>query len=112
MSLKENLSPLAAMILRHFGGEPALAMIGVWQPLAYTDDSLAFKWRARAKNRANAIQIRFDKEAGLYEVVFWRVSRTELVEISRRGCYPVDLRYLFEDQTGLALALAPMEVIQ
>jgi len=95
------------MILRQMGGSHRLgAMIGA-HSFVYVDagDALIFRWKARAKNKANSVKMTLEP-SDTYRVEFWSIRGTTIKQVGDfDGIYADQLKPLFETQTGLYLSL-------
>lgn len=98
-------SQVAKIILDQIGGKRALTMLGFTR-LTYTDDSLIIKFNARAKNRANCLNIVLDP-TDVYRVEFWRIGQNADVRLieETRDIYAEQLREVITHRTGLYLSL-------
>lgn len=97
---------VATTILEQLGNSTAQIsrMIGAYQFLSF-ENGVRFRFKARAKNGSNGVQITLTPE-DLYKVEF--TSRRGLsykVKATFEGIYADDLTSLFERETGLYLSL-------
>lgn len=105
---------IATTILEQMGGTSRLnAMIGAntfvdfsTNPESkYYEPSVGFRFKARAKNKANYIKVVLDP-SDTYTVTFCRLHGYNTKEISSvSGIYAEQLIPLFEGETGLYLTL-------
>jgi len=88
------------------GGRRLKAMIGAYDFLGSEKDrELQFKWKAKARNGANAITISLDP-SDTYTLKFWKIRAGKVTKIEEmEGVYDDMLRSIFEDRTGLYLRM-------
>jgi hypothetical protein len=96
---------VAETILRQIGGGNRLrAMIGA-SGFIGSDTSLSFKWKAKAKNGANALRIVLDP-SDTYTMHFYKLRAGKATELEKfDDIYSDMLREVFEDCTGLYLRM-------
>jgi hypothetical protein len=96
---------VANTILAQLGGGGRLrAMLGA-ETFVGSENSLSFRFKARAKNGSNGLYVRLDP-SDTYTVEFVSVRASKrTVKASFEDVYAEDLRRLFESETGLYLSL-------
>jgi hypothetical protein len=96
---------VANTILSQMGGTGRLsAMIGANGYIG-SEDSVAFRFKARAKNGANGFRVVLDP-SDTYTVEFISVrGSSRKVKDTLSEVYAEDLKRIFEDKTGLYLSL-------
>lgn len=94
---------IANTILQQLGGSGRVSSMLGAKNFAAIESGLQFRWAAKAKNKANFINIKLNGN-DLYDITFIRVYGLNLTEISEHNdVYAEDLISLFETQTGLYL---------
>jgi hypothetical protein len=103
--LRPNRLAVAETILRQMGGAGKLtAMIGA-HTFVGSENSLTFKWKARAKDGANILRVTLDP-SDTYTMEFFRYRSGKVKPLqSFEGVYAEDLRRIFESTTGLYIRL-------
>lgn len=97
---------VANTIVQQLGGERRLsAMIGA-KDFVGDEVSVTFKWKAKAKNKANCLQVILDPD-DTYTLRFYKIGRGFDVSVIKEqsGVYADGLIRSFESATGLRLGL-------
>lgn len=96
---------ITRIIINQLGGSGRLsAMVGARDFLSI-DDGLRFKFTAKAKNKANHVQITLNGN-DLYDVKFMNYRSFEFKDVSEHNdVFCGDLVKLIENETGLYLSL-------
>jgi len=103
--MSERNMEIGREILRQLGGSGRLkAMIGVKDMFAI-DNGLQFSFRAKAKNKANMVQIVLAGNDS-YTVAFYRLRGITLVKCGqfKSGVYCDVLKPVIENELGLRLS--------
>lgn len=96
---------VANKILAQLGGAGALKLMIGAKNLYGDENSLSIAWAARAKNGAKGVNIKLDGD-DTYTMNFRKVVRREVKTVSlHQGIHVEDLVRVFQDQTGLVLAV-------
>jgi hypothetical protein len=96
---------ISETILRQMGGAHRLrAMIGAYDFMgSEKDQELHFKWKAKAKNGANALTITLDP-SDTYTMQFWKLRAGKVTKLGKFDMlYEDQIIPLFEGETGLRL---------
>jgi hypothetical protein len=92
---------IAYTILTQIGGSLFCAMVGVKES-SVIPGGVRIKFKARARNRANAVDIRLNGN-DLYDMRFFRIWRTTQTECGTvTDLYADSLEETFRNATGLA----------
>ena len=106
-SRRTNPSDLtvANTILSQMGGTGRLsAMIGA-HSFVGDENSVSFRFKARARNGANAFHVTLDP-SDTYTIKFLKIRKLEVKTVKELDdVYAEDLKRIFEDETGLRLSL-------
>ena len=103
--LRPNRLAVAETILRQMGGAGTLTVMIGAHTFVGSENSLTFKWKARAKGGANTLQVTLDP-SDTYTMEFFRYRSGEAKPLqSFEGVYAEDLRRIFESTTGLYIRL-------
>ncbi len=97
---------VAETIWEQMGGSRAGMMIGV-KHLVGDVDSLAVRFNAKARNKANHVSVKLEAD-DTYTVTFYRIPRGGLdpkVVSEHPMVYADSLRSLFTSETGLYLSM-------
>ena len=87
------------------GGAGKLAVMIGARDFVGSKSSLTFKWKARAKSGANALQVTLDSN-DTYTMGFLRIRSGAAMPLqSFEDVYAEDLRRIFESTTGLSIQL-------
>lgn len=104
MTTTANEMAVANTILAQLGGHRACVMIGAKAPMG-TANSLSLRFAAKAKNKANHVEITLDP-SDTYTVAFYKIGRLNCDKLSETSMVHADsLRSLFTAETGLYLSL-------
>lgn len=94
---------VAKTILSQMGGASKLALMIGAKNFVSGDNSVSFRWKAKSKNKANAVRITLNGK-DLYDVEFIRIHGVNVKTISEHNDIYADMLIeLFETQTGLYL---------
>lgn len=96
--------PVQDTIIRQFGGNFALGMIGIKKIMIDEDEAAPSVWvhhKTRGAHGEASFKVTYLPGDDLYEVSFFTVYGRELVAFN--PVYADDLQALIEDTTGLAL---------
>ena len=96
---------VANTIISQMGGSGRLsAMIGA-HSFVGDENSVSFRFKARARNGANALHVTLDP-SDTYTVKFFSIRGTKTKVVKELDdVYAEDLKRIFEDETGLRLSL-------
>jgi hypothetical protein len=96
---------IATEILRQMGGTGRLSMMIGANGFIGSDNSVSFRFKARAKNGANAFMVTLDP-SDTYTIEFISVrGSSRKVKEALSDVYAEDLKNIFQNKTGLYLSL-------
>ena len=105
MSILDS-NAIASTAFSQFGGNRAVAMIGIYNTSFSKEGTVSFRFKAKALNKSNHIYIKYNKGIDLYTLVYGRIYGNKyriLKEVS--NVYGDMLSSNFEHETGLYLSL-------
>lgn len=100
------MTNITKTIFNQFGGNRAMLMIGGTDVVNDLMNTINFKFKAKAKNKANIFQVKYNAGTDLYDCAFFRYHDAELTTIEKlEGIDAENLKSIFENSTGLYLSL-------
>jgi hypothetical protein len=95
----------ATIILSQMGGTSRLSVMIGANSFVGSDNSVAFRFKARARNGSNAFRVTLDP-SDTYTIEFLSLrGSSRKVKETLSDVYAEDLKSLFEKKTGLYLSL-------
>lgn len=97
-------------VIDQMGGNKFAVMVGV-KHITYSEkeQTVDFRFAAKAKNGANHVQIRLDAD-DTYTMIFYKIGRIKFSQVGEEisGLYCDGLQEVFTNKTGLYTSLGTM----